>query len=157
MGGHSRTAATREHGGSAVLAEGGAQDHTGSRPENNSTSRRTHAPDRYFSFCRFSPYEWYDAHPCNPGSDVVENNFTLLNSFWFGVGSLMQQGIFPVKASRITPPFAPLCSPTSRSASLTDKLPDFHPATCFVRRLPVGSRAAPSYVTKEGCCHRAAV
>uniref|UniRef100_A0A671Q655 Glutamate receptor n=1 Tax=Sinocyclocheilus anshuiensis TaxID=1608454 RepID=A0A671Q655_9TELE len=25
-------------------------------------------------------------------SDVVENNFTLLNSFWFGVGSLMQQG-----------------------------------------------------------------
>lgn len=41
---------------------------------------------------RFSPYEWYDAHPCNPGSDVVENNFTLLNSFWFGVGSLMQQG-----------------------------------------------------------------
>lgn len=43
-------------------------------------------------FPRFSPYEWYDAHPCNPGSDVVENNFTLLNSFWFGVGSLMQQG-----------------------------------------------------------------
>ncbi|XP_006867678.1 PREDICTED: glutamate receptor ionotropic, kainate 3-like [Chrysochloris asiatica] len=40
----------------------------------------------------FSPYEWYDAHPCNPGSEVVENNFTLLNSFWFGMGSLMQQG-----------------------------------------------------------------
>ncbi|XP_071324871.1 glutamate receptor ionotropic, kainate 3 isoform X3 [Trachinotus anak] len=45
-----------------------------------------------FVIARFSPYEWYDAHPCNPGSDVVENNFTLLNSFWFGVGSLMQQG-----------------------------------------------------------------
>uniref|UniRef100_A0A8D0AD31 Glutamate receptor n=1 Tax=Sander lucioperca TaxID=283035 RepID=A0A8D0AD31_SANLU len=45
-----------------------------------------------FVTARFSPYEWYDAHPCNPGSDVVENNFTLLNSFWFGVGSLMQQG-----------------------------------------------------------------
>lgn len=44
------------------------------------------------SCCRFSPYEWYDAHPCNPGSEVVENNFTLLNSFWFGMGSLMQQG-----------------------------------------------------------------
>lgn len=43
--------------------------------------------------CRFSPYEWYDAHPCNPGSEVVENNFTLLNSFWFGMGSLMQQGV----------------------------------------------------------------
>lgn len=23
---------------------------------------------------------------------MVENNFTLLNSFWFGVGALMQQG-----------------------------------------------------------------
>lgn len=44
------------------------------------------------SFCRFSPYEWYNPHPCNPDSDVVENNFTLLNSFWFGVGALMQQG-----------------------------------------------------------------
>ncbi|KAJ6660235.1 hypothetical protein lerEdw1_017935, partial [Lerista edwardsae] len=41
----------------------------------------------------FSPYEWYNPHPCNPDSDVVENNFTLLNSFWFGVGALMQQGI----------------------------------------------------------------
>uniref|UniRef100_A0A4W5R679 Glutamate receptor n=1 Tax=Hucho hucho TaxID=62062 RepID=A0A4W5R679_9TELE len=40
----------------------------------------------------FSPYEWYNPHPCNPDSDVVENNFTLLNSFWFGVGALMQQG-----------------------------------------------------------------
>lgn len=43
-------------------------------------------------FYRFSPYEWYNPHPCNPDSDVVENNFTLLNSFWFGVGALMQQG-----------------------------------------------------------------
>ncbi|CAL8251199.1 unnamed protein product [Boreogadus saida] len=47
---------------------------------------------------RFSPYEWYDAHPCNPGSDVVENNFTLFNSFWFGVGSLMQQA--PLRPAR---------------------------------------------------------
>ncbi|KAG9492879.1 hypothetical protein GDO78_001045, partial [Eleutherodactylus coqui] len=45
-----------------------------------------------FVIARFSPYEWYDAHPCNPGTDVVENNFTLLNSFWFAVGALMQQG-----------------------------------------------------------------
>ncbi|KAI4567329.1 hypothetical protein MJT46_008542 [Ovis ammon polii x Ovis aries] len=60
--------------------------------------------DRMSSYChlniffssvnyhRFSPYEWYNPHPCNPDSDVVENNFTLLNSFWFGVGALMQQG-----------------------------------------------------------------
>ena len=42
--------------------------------------------------CRFSPYEWYNPHPCNPASDVVQNNFTLLNSFWFGVAALMRQG-----------------------------------------------------------------
>lgn len=45
-----------------------------------------------FTF-RFTPYEWYNPHPCNPDSDVVENNFTLINSVWFGVGALMQQGI----------------------------------------------------------------
>lgn len=47
-----------------------------------------------FTF-RFTPYEWYNPHPCNPDSDVVENNFTLINSVWFGVGALMQQGIIP--------------------------------------------------------------
>ncbi|XP_011241425.1 glutamate receptor ionotropic, kainate 2 isoform X2 [Mus musculus] len=48
--------------------------------------------ESYMELCLFSPYEWYNPHPCNPDSDVVENNFTLLNSFWFGVGALMQQG-----------------------------------------------------------------
>lgn len=56
------------------------------------TERKLFSVLTVISLRRFSPYEWYDAHPCNPGSDVVENNFTLLNSFWFGVGSLMQQG-----------------------------------------------------------------
>lgn len=41
---------------------------------------------------RFSPYEWFNPHPCNPYSDVMENQFSLLNSLWFTVGSLMQQG-----------------------------------------------------------------
>ncbi|XP_062391832.1 glutamate receptor ionotropic, kainate 1 [Sardina pilchardus] len=45
-----------------------------------------------FAIARFSPYEWYNPHPCNPASDVVQNNFTLLNSFWFGVAALMRQG-----------------------------------------------------------------
>ncbi|XP_030648078.1 glutamate receptor ionotropic, kainate 1 [Chanos chanos] len=45
-----------------------------------------------FVIARFTPYEWYNPHPCNPASEVVENNFTLLNSFWFGVGALMRQG-----------------------------------------------------------------
>ncbi|KAA8586899.1 hypothetical protein FQN60_000735 [Etheostoma spectabile] len=35
---------------------------------------------------------WYNPHPCNPSSTLIQNNFTLLNSFWFGVGALMRQG-----------------------------------------------------------------
>ncbi|XP_015419623.1 PREDICTED: glutamate receptor ionotropic, kainate 1 [Myotis davidii] len=45
-----------------------------------------------FVVARFTPYEWYNPHPCSPDPDVVENSFTLLNSIWFGVGALMQQG-----------------------------------------------------------------
>ena len=45
-----------------------------------------------FVVARFSPYEWYNAHPCNADSDHVHNQFTLSNSLWFTVGSLMQQG-----------------------------------------------------------------
>ncbi|XP_036208610.1 glutamate receptor ionotropic, kainate 1 [Myotis myotis] len=45
-----------------------------------------------FVVARFTPYEWYNPHPCSPDPDVVENSFTLLNSVWFGVGALMQQG-----------------------------------------------------------------
>ena len=39
---------------------------------------------------RMTPYEWYVKHPCY---NRVENQFTFLNSFWFTVGSLMQQGL----------------------------------------------------------------
>ena len=42
---------------------------------------------------RFSPYEWHNPHPCVIHSHVVHNQFTLSNSFWFTVGSLMQQGL----------------------------------------------------------------
>ncbi|KAK3734903.1 hypothetical protein RRG08_038928 [Elysia crispata] len=45
-----------------------------------------------FILARFSPYEWYNPHPCNPDTDTVENTFDLSNSFWFTVGTLMQQG-----------------------------------------------------------------
>ncbi|KAL7847509.1 hypothetical protein AOLI_G00222270 [Acnodon oligacanthus] len=45
-----------------------------------------------FVIARFTPYEWYNPHPCNPSSEVMENNFTLLNSLWFGVAALMRQG-----------------------------------------------------------------
>ncbi|KER33442.1 hypothetical protein T265_00747 [Opisthorchis viverrini] len=42
-----------------------------------------------FLLGRVTPHEWYARHPC---STRVENQFTLCNSFWFTVGSLMQQG-----------------------------------------------------------------
>ncbi|XP_050735257.1 glutamate receptor ionotropic, kainate 2-like isoform X4 [Eriocheir sinensis] len=45
-----------------------------------------------FIVARFSPYEWYNPHPCSQENDVVENQFSLSNSFWFTIGTLMQQG-----------------------------------------------------------------
>jgi len=41
---------------------------------------------------RFSPYEWENPHPCRRRGQVLENGFSLYNSFWFSMGSLMQQG-----------------------------------------------------------------
>ncbi|BHF69063.1 hypothetical protein SprV_0301210400 [Sparganum proliferum] len=41
---------------------------------------------------RFSPYEWHNPHPCNVDSELLENTFNMLNSLWFTIGSLMQQG-----------------------------------------------------------------
>ncbi|XP_050461839.1 glutamate receptor ionotropic, kainate 2-like isoform X6 [Cataglyphis hispanica] len=45
-----------------------------------------------FVVARFSPYEWNNPHPCHAGPDIVENQFSLSNSFWFTIGTLMQQG-----------------------------------------------------------------
>ncbi|KAK3097411.1 hypothetical protein FSP39_009413 [Pinctada imbricata] len=45
-----------------------------------------------FVIARFTPYEWCNPHPCDPNTDVVENQFSILNSLWFTVGALMQQG-----------------------------------------------------------------
>ncbi|XP_072157051.1 glutamate receptor ionotropic, kainate 2 isoform X1 [Bemisia tabaci] len=45
-----------------------------------------------FILARFSPYEWDNPHPCRDEPDVLENQFSLLNSLWFTIGSLMQQG-----------------------------------------------------------------
>lgn len=40
-----------------------------------------------------SPYEWTNPYPCRQeDSAVMKNSFSLLNSFWFTIGSLMQQG-----------------------------------------------------------------
>ena len=41
---------------------------------------------------RLSPYEWDNPHPCRQEEQVLENSFSLMNSLWFTIGSLMQQG-----------------------------------------------------------------
>ncbi|CAB4054867.1 GRIN [Lepeophtheirus salmonis] len=42
---------------------------------------------------RFSPYEWAYPNPCQDRNRLVfQNDFTLPNSFWFAIGTLMQQG-----------------------------------------------------------------
>lgn len=42
---------------------------------------------------RLSPYEWTNPYPCRQEESAeMQNSFSLLNSFWFTIGSLMQQG-----------------------------------------------------------------
>lgn len=45
-----------------------------------------------FVVARFSPYEWHNPHPCDFENELVKNQFSLANSFWFTIGTLMQQG-----------------------------------------------------------------
>ncbi len=44
------------------------------------------------TLARFTPYEWHHPHPCTKDSAYLENTFNISNSFWFAVGTLMQQG-----------------------------------------------------------------
>ncbi|UXI16918.1 hypothetical protein NH340_JMT02861 [Sarcoptes scabiei] len=45
-----------------------------------------------FVIGRLTPYEWDDPHPCRQENNVLENNFSLINSFSFTIGTMMQQG-----------------------------------------------------------------
>ncbi|XP_076476821.1 glutamate receptor ionotropic, kainate 2 isoform X6 [Bombus vancouverensis nearcticus] len=45
-----------------------------------------------FVMARFSPYEWNNPHPCLAESDIVENQFSVSNSFWFITGTFLRQG-----------------------------------------------------------------
>ncbi|XP_043657347.1 glutamate receptor ionotropic, kainate 1 isoform X4 [Drosophila teissieri] len=45
-----------------------------------------------FVMARFSPYEWKNPHPCYKETDIVENQFTISNSFWFITGTFLRQG-----------------------------------------------------------------
>nr|AHN49642.1 ionotropic glutamate kainate receptor 2 [Caligus rogercresseyi] len=45
-----------------------------------------------YVLARFSPYEWNNPYPCIEEPEELENQFNFSNSFWFTIGSLMQQG-----------------------------------------------------------------
>lgn len=45
-----------------------------------------------FVMARISPYEWNNPYPCIEDPEELENQFSLKNSLWFTIGSLMQQG-----------------------------------------------------------------
>nr|QKN21522.1 glutamate receptor ionotropic kainate 2 [Zeugodacus tau] len=45
-----------------------------------------------FVMARFSPYEWNNPHPYVKESDIVENQFSVSNSFWFITGTFLRQG-----------------------------------------------------------------
>ncbi|XP_063292370.1 glutamate receptor ionotropic, kainate 4 [Pelobates fuscus] len=46
-----------------------------------------------FLVARLTPYEWYSPHPCAQGRcNLLVNQYSLGNSFWFPVGGFMQQG-----------------------------------------------------------------
>lgn len=41
---------------------------------------------------RVSPYEWADPHPCRKEDKILRNQFSIMNSFWFTMAAVMQQG-----------------------------------------------------------------
>ncbi|UJR26528.1 hypothetical protein I4U23_007851 [Adineta vaga] len=41
---------------------------------------------------RCSPDEWRNPYPCDTEYDYLENRFTVSNTLWFSIGTLMQQG-----------------------------------------------------------------
>lgn len=87
-----------------------------------------------FLVSRFSPYEWHNPYPCITDQSVVHNQFTIGNSFWFTVGTLMQQGsdlnpkvptpIHPPGGSATLPPSQPIrnrCKIDPQSIDLKSK------------------------------------
>ena len=47
-----------------------------------------------FIVARFSPYEWQIPNSCVKKGDIMENQFSLADSFWFTVVTLMKQGYY---------------------------------------------------------------
>lgn len=46
----------------------------------------------FFLLGRLSPAEWENPFPCIEEPELLYNQFSLKNSFWFTIGSLLQQG-----------------------------------------------------------------
>lgn len=46
----------------------------------------------FFIIGRLCPSEWNNPYPCVDDPEHLINQFTLRNSLWFTIGSLMQQG-----------------------------------------------------------------
>ncbi|XP_062609790.1 uncharacterized protein LOC134271606 [Saccostrea cucullata] len=46
----------------------------------------------FFVIARLTPYEWCNPYPCDQDEDIVENQFSVLNSMWLTIGSILQQG-----------------------------------------------------------------
>ena len=67
-----------------------------------------------FVMARFSPYEWNNPHPCVVDNDVMENQFSINNSFWFITGTFLRQ----VRSSSLSG----YCDPSSfRDQDLTPR------------------------------------
>lgn len=45
-----------------------------------------------FVMARIAPKEWQNPYPCIQEPDHLENQFSMPNSLWFTVGSVLQQG-----------------------------------------------------------------
>lgn len=45
-----------------------------------------------FLLGRFAPEEWQNPYPCIEDPETLDNQFTLPNSFWFTLGSVLTQG-----------------------------------------------------------------
>ncbi|XP_017872751.1 PREDICTED: glutamate receptor ionotropic, kainate 2-like, partial [Drosophila arizonae] len=50
-----------------------------------------------YLLAKLSPIEWRSIHPCDIDHLTISNQFTISDSFWFTIGTLMQQGsdIYP--------------------------------------------------------------
>lgn len=54
-----------------------------------------------YIMARITPAEWTNPYPCIEEPEELENQFSMLNAFWFTIGALMQQGseIAPIAPS----------------------------------------------------------